>query len=90
MIYQNLLNLKSDNYWLDIALQRKPLNCRKSLTNFIAYVLLSTPRHQLDSNSQLATDIQIVVNPTTIQSRPWMCSQNNHKVIKEEIKHEDL
>jgi len=31
---------------------RKPPTCRKSLTNFISYVVSSTPCHAWDSNSQ--------------------------------------
>jgi hypothetical protein len=33
--------------------QRKSLTCRKSMTNFIIYGWVSTPRHEQDSNSQL-------------------------------------
>ena len=34
--------------------RRKPVTCRKSLTNFITqYVVSHTPHHEQDSNSQL-------------------------------------
>jgi hypothetical protein len=52
--------------------QRKPPTCRKSLTNFITSCC--TPRTDRDSNSQhqwwYALIALVVVNPTTIQSRP--------------------
>ena len=66
--------------------QRKPLICRKSLTNFITQCCALRPDR--DSYSQYqwckALITQVVVNPTTIQSRPrrpllkrrYMCCAN--------------
>ena len=54
------------------SMRRKPSTCRKSLTYLSYKVVLSTPYHQRDSNSQLVICRLhiIVVNPTTIRSRP--------------------
>jgi hypothetical protein len=37
----------------NLSIRRKPLTCRKSLTNFITYVVSSTTRNEWDLNSQL-------------------------------------
>ena len=37
--------------------QRKPLTCRKTLTNFITYVALSIPHHERGSNSQRQLEV---------------------------------
>ena len=54
--------------------QRKPPTCRKSLTNFIAKRCIKYISPWVDSNSQLlwwnALIAQVVVNPTTLRSRP--------------------
>jgi hypothetical protein len=50
---------------------RKPLTCRKSLTNLSHNVILSTPHHEQDSNSEL-----VVIDTNCIGS----CRSNYHTI----------
>jgi hypothetical protein len=64
--------------------RRKPQTCRKSLRNFITYCCIkytsSWTGFKLTTLVVIGTDAQVVVNPTTIRSRPlqplfsWVCS----------------
>ena len=70
--------------------RRKSTTCRKSLTTLSHNVVSSTPCHERASNSQLqwwyALIAHVVVNPTTIRSRPrrllLICNYSRYLIWK--------
>jgi hypothetical protein len=67
--------------------RRKPTSCRESLTNFITWCCIEHTSPDRDSNSQFewwyAPIAYIVVNPTTMRSRPLrpsniLCSKGHY------------